>query len=135
MDNIPLALSLMEKQHRKNFIKEIRKQRGLTQKELGDLVGVADSQITMIENGRRGLRAEMLHRIADALQCHPLDITDGPGNAVVARSEREKKLLETFRAMQDKDQENYLVMGDIFAGGGPKATELPAQYKKGKKTT
>jgi transcriptional regulator with XRE-family HTH domain len=97
----------MEKRHRQNFIKEIRKQRGLTQKQLGDLVGVADSQITMIENGRRGLRAEMLHRIADALQCHPLDITDGPGNMIAARTEREKELLAQFRELDDAAQAMY----------------------------
>ena len=33
-------------------IKEIRKQKGLTQKQLGDLCGIADSNIRKYENGK-----------------------------------------------------------------------------------
>jgi transcriptional regulator with XRE-family HTH domain len=97
----------MEKRHRQNWLKEIRKERGLTQEELGALVGVKDSHITMIEKGRRGINADMLVRLSVALQCHPAEITDGPANAIMPRNEREKELLVQFRELDDAAQVMY----------------------------
>ena len=50
-------------------IKEIRKQKGLTQKQLGDLCGIADSNIRKYENGKQNPKIETLQKIADALEC------------------------------------------------------------------
>lgn len=50
-------------------IKEIRKQKGLTQKQLGDLCGMADSAIRRYENGNANPKIETLQKIADALGC------------------------------------------------------------------
>ena len=49
-------------------IKEIRKQKGLTQKQLGDLCGIADSNIRKYENGKQNPKIETLQKIADALE-------------------------------------------------------------------
>lgn len=49
-------------------IKEIRKQKGLTQKQLGDLCGMADSAIRRYENGNANPKIETLQKIADALE-------------------------------------------------------------------
>lgn len=48
-------------------IKEIRKQKGLTQKQLGDMCGIADSNIRKYENGYQNPKIETLQKIADAL--------------------------------------------------------------------
>lgn len=48
-------------------IKEIRKKRGLTQKQLGDLCGMADSAIRRYENGRANPKLETIKKIATAL--------------------------------------------------------------------
>ena len=48
-------------------IKEIRKQKGLTQKQLGDLCGIADSNIRKYENGKQNPKIETLQKIATAL--------------------------------------------------------------------
>ncbi len=53
-------------------IKEIRQQKGLTQKQLGDLCGMADSAIRRYENGKANPKIETLQKIADALDV-PLD--------------------------------------------------------------
>lgn len=50
-------------------IKEIRKQKGLTQKQLGDLCGIADSNIRKYENGKQNPKIETLQKIANALGC------------------------------------------------------------------
>lgn len=48
-------------------IKEIRKQKGLTQKQLGELCGMYESQIRKYENGNANPKIETLQKIADAL--------------------------------------------------------------------
>lgn len=48
-------------------IKEARKKRGFTQKELGTLSGTSEITIRQYEIGKRQPRMEQLHRIADAL--------------------------------------------------------------------
>ena len=55
-------------------IKEIRKQKGLTQKQLGDLCGMADSAIRRYENGNANPKIETLQKIADALGCSLIDV-------------------------------------------------------------
>ena len=49
-------------------IKEIRKRKGLTQKQLGDLCGIADANIRKYENGKQNPKMETLQKIADALE-------------------------------------------------------------------
>lgn len=56
-------------------IKEIRKQKGLTQKQLGDLCGIADSNIRKYENGKQNPKIETLQKIADALGCSLITLT------------------------------------------------------------
>lgn len=58
-------------------IKEIRKQKGLTQKQLGDLCGMADSAIRRYENGNANPKIETLHKIADALGCTMHELLNG----------------------------------------------------------
>lgn len=118
-----------KKNYPKNWIKELRVARGLTAKELGALVGTSGQNITMIERRERGLGIPMARRIAAVLECHFVEVIDGPGALLASLPDDKKKLLEKYDAMQDKDRENYLSMGDIFAGGGP-ATETAEKPEK-----
>lgn len=54
-------------------IKEYRKQAGLTQKELGDRLGVSNVHIGQYERGLRNPRLPQLKKIADALDI-PFDL-------------------------------------------------------------
>ena len=54
-------------------IKEIRQQKGLTQKQLGDMCGIADANIRKYENGKQNPKIETLQKIANALD-EPLSI-------------------------------------------------------------
>lgn len=49
------------------MIKELRINKGLTQKQLGDLCGMADSAIRRYESGRANPKIETIKKIADAL--------------------------------------------------------------------
>lgn len=49
------------------YIREMRKAKHLTMKELGNMVGVSESAISMYENGKRQPDFETLLKIAEAL--------------------------------------------------------------------
>lgn len=49
-------------------IKEIRKKKGLTQRQLGEKCGMYESQIRKYENGKANPKLETLQKIADALE-------------------------------------------------------------------
>lgn len=57
-------------------IKEIRKQKGLTQKQLGEKCGMYESQIRKYENGKANPKIETLQKIATALECNLSDLMD-----------------------------------------------------------
>lgn len=48
-------------------IKEVRKQKSLTQKELGKRAGISQQQIAQYENGKLKPKIETISKIADAL--------------------------------------------------------------------
>lgn len=50
-----------------NAIKQARKERNLTQEQLGELVGVQKAQISKIENGVKNARFETIVKVFDAL--------------------------------------------------------------------
>ena len=52
-------------------VRELRKERGLTQKQVADSCGIADSAIRKYESGKVTPKYEMLQRIADALGVRP----------------------------------------------------------------
>lgn len=49
-------------------VKEIRKNRGVTQESLADLSGLDRTYISDIENGKRNVSIETIFKIADALE-------------------------------------------------------------------
>lgn len=55
-------------------IKRIRTEKGLTQKELGKLCGMADSAIRRYENGGANPKIETLQKIAAALHVNTYDL-------------------------------------------------------------
>lgn len=58
-------------------IKEIRKQKGLTQKQLGEKCGMYESQIRKYENGKANPKIETLQKIAGALGCTINELLNG----------------------------------------------------------
>ncbi len=78
-------------------IKEIRKQKGLTQKQLGDLCGMADSAIRRYENGNANPKIETLQKIADALEVSIIDLFEN------ISIDEYKQTAEYHRAMQYQD--------------------------------
>ena len=50
-----------------DMIRKYRTEKGLTQKKLGELCGIADSNIRKYESGNQNPKIETLQKIADAL--------------------------------------------------------------------
>ena len=57
-------------------IKKIRKEAGLSQKELGERLKVSQAMIAQYENGKRTPKIETLIKIAEALNCEVSDIDE-----------------------------------------------------------
>lgn len=57
-------------------LKELRKERGLTTYELGQLCGIHQSTISKLENGRRRLDIESLSKLAKALKVNVNEIIE-----------------------------------------------------------
>jgi transcriptional regulator with XRE-family HTH domain len=58
----------------RQYIKEWRKYRGLTQEQLAERIGIARSYLTKIERGDRRWDQPFLEAAAEALRCEPGDI-------------------------------------------------------------
>jgi len=61
-------------------IRAIRQQRGLTQKELGQRLGLSEPTVSNHETATTQIGADFLVRYAEVLECHPCDFFDAaPG--------------------------------------------------------
>ncbi|MVM36452.1 helix-turn-helix domain-containing protein [Spirosoma sp. HMF3257] len=50
-----------------SLIRQARTEQGLTQKELGEKIGVGEPTVNKYESGKQNLTVETLKRVADAL--------------------------------------------------------------------
>lgn len=90
-------------------LRELRKNRGLRQKDIAETIGVSPQSYGYYENGVNKPDPEMLIKLADFFQCstdYLLGREDDIGNIVIQNetatpqlSESEQKLLENFRAL------------------------------------
>ena len=51
-----------------DILKELRRDRGLTQKDVAEALGISGPQYSMYETGVRPMRIELLCRLADLLK-------------------------------------------------------------------
>jgi DNA-binding XRE family transcriptional regulator len=100
-----------------NRIRDIRKKAGLTQHELGQKVGLHQTQIGNIENGARPLSLDWARRIADALQVAVSDLLIEKDNPWQLSAE-EKALLQNFRHASDAQKALIARVAEPLDGGG-----------------
>lgn len=60
-----------------NRIKELRKQRGMTQEQLAEALDTSNGMVSMLEKGERRLNTDWLEKLCSALSCSPSDIYGG----------------------------------------------------------
>lgn len=82
-----------------NKIKEFRKKKGLTQKELGELIGVKYNTISSYENGTNSLDQNVLYKLSKALDCKMDDFF--PSGEIDVSDELERALMMTKNLQTD----------------------------------
>lgn len=91
-----------------NRIRELRRSKNLTMKELGAIVGVSESTISLYENEKRQPDNDTLFRIADYFNV-TLDYMFGRGEHIVNSSDRlseqEAQLIKAYRDLNQQGRE------------------------------
>lgn len=107
------------------LIKQARKQRNMSQKELAEKLGVSASMIGQYENDLRNPKLETIQRIATALEVDPYSLMDFD-TATAALEDRinnkSKDLLTAFDQLNDEGQQKAVERVEEL-------TEIP-KYKK-----
>jgi len=89
-------------------IKYWRVQKGLSQKELGDQIGMSQQQIGQYETGTRTPKQETQIKIAKALGVHLRDLADNSWLEEIDRQLGPEKLEDLRKATSDSPIEIYL---------------------------
>lgn len=126
-------------------IKKIRKEKGLTQKGLGKLCGMADSAIRRYESGRANPKIKTLMKIAEALNCEISDIDENivithhvlhPPQLTPEDIERYKKdaeareILERYSAGEEITKEDQQKISDYTDRIRNSFAQLPERTKE-----
>lgn len=101
-------------------IRDLRKAKGLTQKQLAKLIDVTESQVSQIENGKRNPGFETLLKLGEVFGCSVDDIVRG------------KKIpaTESDGQMDDESQARLKECNDIFKSYSPEKQELALKILK-----
>lgn len=87
---------------------QIRKQKGLSQGELADLVGVEQPTISRFERGFDGVTLRLIKQIADALGVTVADLFGDE------RDEAEQALLNAYRSLSDERKQGWNDLARTF---------------------
>lgn len=55
-------------------IRRLREKRGLSQSEFARELGIAQTQLSSVENGRTGFTSDTINRYSEALECSPVEL-------------------------------------------------------------
>ncbi len=112
------------------FIREIRKAKGMTMKQLGKIVGVTESAIGQYEKGKRKPDYEMLLKISEALDSSvdellngkkiPITESDGQKLDIIDLSQLtddQRKLIEDVLRLNDQQRSAVLSVTESFLSG------------------
>ena len=95
-----------------NRIREVREARDFTQEFLAEKIGTSNQQIGRLENRERRLTWEWMQKIANALECHPMDLVEA---AATPSNDEERKLLEAYRQLPAHERQTVNNMADYLA--------------------
>lgn len=84
-------------------IKKIRQVQNITQKELADFLGVANTTVSSWEIGRTEPDMDTVKRISAYLNCGLVDIVGSTEQNTFYLTEEEKELIRRFRLSPHKD--------------------------------
>lgn len=87
-------------------IKELRTTKKLTQSELALKVGLSYIQVGRYETGKSAPSAEVLNKLADALNTTTDYIMNGSENEIASAQLTDKELLNQFKEVEKLNQED-----------------------------
>ena len=103
-------------------LKRIRKSKGLTMKQLGEMTDVSESMIQMVEAGTRSPSFELLLKLGEALNCsvdellgtkkEPANDIDGSNSDDVVVTDKDLRFLTWFRSLSPEKQKAILISQD-----------------------
>lgn len=125
-----------------NRIRELRKQHGFSQKELGTKIGVSAVQIGHLELGRRDLSLSMMQKIAAAFDVSTADILSHEDNPIGA-TPRSRRLITHWQDAEEAGKQAIERVAESMVEfrGPPEPVNLsrmpsqPASQKKEKGQT
>lgn len=97
-------------------IKEFRKHKGLSQERLAELIGLSFQQVQKYEAGTNRLNTDKLQAIANTLTIPVAAFFEDQPIEALPFSEQERKLIESFRSIQDNRIKDCIVEFSCFAG-------------------
>lgn len=117
-------------------IKRTRKYRGLTQKKLGELCGIAESNIRKYENGKQNPKKETLQKIANALNArvfydcitHQLTLIPLGNNQSPADSYPD--IIERLTRGERLSPMELLILGDLMHENERSAQNYPKNFRR-----
>lgn len=92
--------TFMKKASEKTPLYELRKKRGLTQKQIAEALGTLPTQISKLENGERKLAPEWIERLSKVLDCTKAELL----GETPQYSRREQAFVDMFRTLTDSEQ-------------------------------
>lgn len=91
-----------------HYLKPIRKDRGFTQEELADRLGVTPSSISRWEREERtSIDRRTLEKLASILDVHVSDIIDG-GPWAEGRDTRERDIVDAWRGLEESQRDDAI---------------------------
>ena len=93
------------------YLRILRKEKGLTMKELGKMVDVSESMIQMIEAGTRKPSFELLLKLGEALDCSTDELVYGKKITATESDGEEDKLqylYDGFNKLSPEDKEKFV---------------------------
>lgn len=114
-----------------NKIREYRKLRGLTQKELGDKIGVKHNTISGYEKGTNEPEQDLLFKIAYALNISINDLFPETTNPSLKLSNKEETIIKKYRFIPESGKKTVDAVLEIQYREAKKTStlkETPAQF-------
>lgn len=126
------------KKYTSTKIREYRKLNGLTQKELGDKIGVKHNTISGYENGTSEPEQDLLFKIANVLHISINDLFPSttsetcPINILISNiTYEESEIIKKYRALDDRGKENVIATLDREYEHSKENEEPPSENKVG----
>lgn len=89
---------------------QIRRQRGLTQSELADMIGVEQPTISRLEKGSDAVTLRLVKQVADALGVTVADLF------LDDRSVQEEAIISVYRSLPPERQKGWLDLAMTLLG-------------------